>query len=150
MANAEIKIDTCKLEELQEVQHLQNEWVVEDIAIGLLEADIEYLKSKIGKYFVVAKYNNEIIGYALGTLGKAKNMAIFEDDEIYIEIDDLYVKIDYRAEGVGTNLLDELLNRAAESNINRSLLYSSIKDIDSVKRFYEKFGYKSWYIQMYK
>lgn len=39
---------------------------------------------------------------------------------------------------------------AKEYGIERSLIYSSTKDMDSIIKFYKKHDYKTWYIQMFK
>jgi len=49
------------------------------------------LKTKLGKYFFVAELNNEITGFAYGTVHKAENMTIFNNGQLYIEVDDIYI-----------------------------------------------------------
>ncbi|WIV11527.1 GNAT family N-acetyltransferase [Proteiniborus sp. MB09-C3] len=66
------------------------------------------------------------------------------------EVDDIYVSQRSRDAGLGSLLLDKLLDVAKENGIERSLIYSSTKDINSIISFYKKHDYKTWYIQMYK
>jgi GNAT superfamily N-acetyltransferase len=77
-------------------------------------------------------------------------MTIFNNGQLYIEVDDIYVSQSFRNADFGSLLLDKLLNVAKEDGINRSLIYSSTKDMDSIIKFYKKHDYKTWYIQMYK
>jgi len=145
-----ITINTCTHHDIDGVLKLQHDWVKEDSTIGLSNADVDYIESKLGKYFLLAQVESQIVGYAFASIHKAMDMAVFKDGEVYIEIDDLYIKDEYRGQGIGKKLLEELLSRAEKVGIKRSLIYSSVKDIDPVKNFYEKQGFQTWYIQMYK
>lgn len=70
-------------------------------------------------------------------------MAIFDDGEKYFEVDDLYVISLERSSGIGSQLLDKLLQKAKANGINRSLIYSATKNIESVMKFYKKHDYKT-------
>lgn len=104
----------------------------------------------MGKYFLIAELNSEIIGFIYGTIHKAKDMAIIDNEQLYIEIDDIYTSLESRGKGVGSLLLNKILEIAKENGIERSLIYSSTKDIEGIINFYKKHDYKSWYIQMFK
>ena len=137
-------------EDLQQVQSLQQQWAKEDITYGFVPAEKSYLETKLGKYFWVAECENEIIGFVYGTIHKSENMSVIDNNQLYIEIDDLYTFSGNRDKGIGTLLLDKILEVAKENGIDRSLIYSSTKDMDSIIRFYKKHDYKTWYIQMFK
>lgn len=77
-------------------------------------------------------------------------MSIFHEGEQYIEVDDIYVSQGTRDLNIGSELIDKLLEVAKKERIERSLIYSSTKDMDSIIKFYKKHDYKTWYIQMYK
>jgi hypothetical protein len=47
-------------------------------------------------------------------------------------------------------IVNELLEISKQNEIERSLIYSSTKDMDSIINFYKKHDYKTWYIQMFK
>jgi len=143
-------IRECTYGDIEHVINLHRQWQAEEITYGFVPADKSFLEEKLGKYFYIAELNTEIIGFAYGTIHMAENMCIFNDGEYYIEVDDIYVSPKYRKTGVGSLLLDKLLNVVKENGIERSLIYSSTKDIDCIMRFYKKHGYKTWYIQMYK
>jgi ribosomal protein S18 acetylase RimI-like enzyme len=143
-------IRECRYEDLEYVISLQKLWADEEITYGFVPADRNYLESKLGKYFLVAVLNEEIIGFVYGTAHKAQDMAVLKNGESYIEVDDIYISPNARSTGSGGLLLDEILNIAKENGIERSLIYSSTKDIDSIIKFYRKHEYKTWYIQMFK
>lgn len=143
-------IRDCTYKDLEHVISLQQLWMAEDITYGYVPSDKNNLEKKLGKYFYVAELNNEIIGYVNGTVHIAQNMTIFSDGQTYIEVDDIYVIQKCRDLGLGTLLLDNLLDLAKANGIENSLIYSSTKDIDCIVNFYKKHDYKTWYVQMYK
>ncbi|MCR2044035.1 GNAT family N-acetyltransferase [Anaerosalibacter massiliensis] len=115
-----------------------------------MPADKNYLEIKLGIYFLVAELRDEIIGFIYGTVHKAEDMAIIDSGQLYIEVEDIYVSLNNRGTGLGSLLLDKILELAKENGIERSLIYSSTKDMDSIIKFYKKHDYKIWCIQMFK
>lgn len=145
-----VNIRECKYEDLIKVEKLQRKWANEDITYGFVPAKLSYLESKLGKYFLVAELDNNIIGFVYGTIHEAKNMSIIPNGQFYIEIDDIYILEESRKKGVGSILLDKILEVAKENGIEKSLVYSATKDMENVIDFYKKHNYKTWYIQMFK
>ena len=145
-----INIRECMYQDLDYVISLQQQWAKEEITYGFVSADKSYLETKIGKYFFVAELNGEIIGFVYGTVHVAQDMAVIDNGQLYIEIDDIYTVVNHRTTGIGTLLLDKALEVAKENGIERSLIYSSTKDMDSIIKFYKKHDYKTWYVQMFK
>jgi GNAT superfamily N-acetyltransferase len=143
-------IRECSYEDLGCVESLQQQWAKEDITYGFISAEKSYLETKSGKYFFVAELNNEIIGFVYGTVHKSENMPVIENGQLYIEIDDIYASLSNRGTGIGNILLDKILEVAKENGVERSLIYSSTKDMDSIIKFYKRHDYKTWYIQMVK
>jgi N-acetylglutamate synthase-like GNAT family acetyltransferase len=143
-------IRECTYGDIDHIIDLQRQWQMEEITYGFVPADKSYLEEKLGKYFYIAELNTEIIGFAYGTVHMAENMSIFNDGQYYIEVDDIYVSQNNRDSGLGSLLLYKLLDVAKENGIERSLIYSSTKDMDSIINFYKRHDYKTWYIQMYK
>lgn len=143
-------IRECTYEDLDDVVSLQQQWAAEEITHGFVPGDKSYLETKLGKYFFVAELNDELVGFVYGTIHKADNMAIMDNGQLYIEVDDIYVSSNSRGIGLGSILLDKILEVAKENGIERSLIYSSTKDMDSITKFYKKHDYKTWYVQMFK
>lgn len=143
-------IRDCTYNDLDHVISLQQMWRSEDITHGFVPSNKINLQQKLGKYFNVVELNNDIIGYANGTVHISQNMTIFNDGESYIEVDEIYLIERYSNSGLGSLLLDKLLDSAKQNEVERSLIYSSTKDIDSIINFYKKRDYKTWYVQMYK
>lgn len=136
--------------DIEQVLVLQQRWAMEGITYGFTAANKAFIESRLGEYFLVAELNEEIVGFVYGTVHNAMNMAIMNNNELYLEVEDLYISPKNRASGLGSLLVDEILEVAKENGIERSLLYSSSKDMDSIINFYRKHGYKTWSIQMYK
>lgn len=145
-----LTIKECIYEDLDCIVSLQQQWAKEDITYGFIPAAKSYLETKLGKYFLVAELDNEIVGFVYGTVNKAGNITVIENGELYIEIDDIYTTLNNRGSNIGTLLLDKILEVAKENGIERSLIYSSTKDMDSIIKFYKKHDYKTWCIQMVK
>lgn len=143
-------IRECTYEDLDRIIFLQQQWCNTDITYGFIPADKKYLEGKLGKYFFVAELNDEIIGFVYGTVHKAENICVIDSGQFYIEIDDIYTSANNRGLGIGSILLKKILEVAKNNGIERSLIYSSTKDIDSIINFYEKHDYKTWYVQMFK
>lgn len=143
-------IRKCTLEDLDYVVSLQHQWVKEDITHGLIPVEKDYLESKLGEYFFVVELNSEIIGFVYGTIHTADNVAVIDNGQLYIEVEDIYISSDNRGTGLGSILLDKIICAAKENGIERSLIYSSTKDMENIMKFYKKHEYKTWYIQMFK
>lgn len=146
----ELLIRECTSKDLAYVVCLQHQWVKENITHGLIPVDRSYLETKLGKYFFIAELNNTIVGFVYGTIHMANDMAILDDGQGYIEIEDIYVSPANRGTGLGGVLLDKILETAKDNGIEKSLIYSSTKDMDSIMKFYKSHDYKTWYIQMFR
>ncbi|XMB85928.1 GNAT family N-acetyltransferase [Mycoplasmatota bacterium WC44] len=145
-----MEIRESKYTDLDQIIMLQKEWAKEEITIGYVPDKKSDLEIKLGKYFFVCELNKKIIGYVYGTVHQAKNMAVMDDEELYIEIDDLYTSLGNRGTGTGSLLLERILRVAKDNGIERSKIYSSTKDMESIIKFYKKHNYKTWYVQMFK
>jgi ribosomal protein S18 acetylase RimI-like enzyme len=143
-------IRECTSEDLDYVVSLQHQWVKEDITHGLIPVEKVYLETKLGKYFYVAELNSKIIGFVYGGVHTSDNMCIIDNGQPYIEVEDIYVSPDSRSAGLGSVLLDKVLSVAKDNGIERSMIYSSTKDMDNIIKFYKKHDYKTWCIQMFK
>lgn len=77
-------------------------------------------------------------------------MSIFPNGTKYIEIDDIYIDSEHRDTGIGSILLDMILETTRKNGIAKSLVYSATKDSDKIVNFYKKHGYKTWFVQMFK
>ena len=146
----EISIRQATESDIPYVQELYRQWVAAGITHGLIEPEPFYFTDRLGPLFLVAEYDNVVVGFALGTEHTSDGLAIIPDGEKYLEIDDIYVIPEHQNWGIGSLLLQEIEDRASSAGIHRFLVYSASKDIDGILSFYRTQGYKPWYVQMFK
>jgi ribosomal protein S18 acetylase RimI-like enzyme len=104
----------------------------------------------IGEYFWVAEIDSEVVGYTIGSVHESDGLAVIEKGERYFEVDEVYVHSEYRNENIGHMLVDRLLQTAEQNGITRSIVYSASKQWQKIIGFYEKHGFKMWFVQMYR
>ncbi|WP_369125268.1 GNAT family N-acetyltransferase [Alicyclobacillus fastidiosus] len=107
------------------------------------------LLPKLDGYFFVADKDGQIVGYIFATTHVSEGTAVPQGKK-FLEIDEVYVHPDYRTDGIGHKLVDHLLAEARSHGITRSVVYSASKQWDKIVGFYEKHGFKMWFVQMYK
>lgn len=140
-------------DDVRAVVGLSKLWADEGCTIGyvpLIEGD-KHLQSWLdGGYYFVCEHSGVVIAYAAGVVKIGKN-AIFESDgERYLDVHEVFVHIDHREKGVGDSLMEALLSRSESEGINRSMVGSNNMDWLRTYRFYERYGYRMFSIQMYK
>jgi ribosomal protein S18 acetylase RimI-like enzyme len=75
---------------------------------------------------------------------------VFSEQEPYLEIDNVYVKPDFRNRHIGGKLLQGLLEVAQRHGIQRFLVSSDSKNMEQVLNFYRSYGFTTWSVQMFK
>ena len=128
---------------------LQKQLFEEDIIHGFVPETVEEIEKSIDSYFLAAEINDEIIGFISGKICASDGLAVIPKGS-YLEIENLYVAPQFRRQGVGGRLVDELLMEAKRNNIAYALLYSAAKDLHGILKFYERHNFQSWYVQMFK
>lgn len=98
----------------------------------------------------MAEADSQVIGYITGSVHESNELAVIDKGEHYIEVDEVYVHPAYRNETIGHMLVDRLLQTAEEHGITRSIVYSASKQWRKIIGFYEKHGFKMWFVQMYR
>lgn len=146
----EVKYRRANQIDCEDILELQDEWFCEDITHGYQPEKLDSLTSKINEFSYIAENEIGIIGFVSATLHEAKGIAIMNDGELYIEIEDVFVSSKYRDQGIGGKLVDRVLDEANNKGIERAMIYSATKDLDSTVDFYRKHGFKTWYVQMFK
>lgn len=93
---------------------------------NILKSELENENSK----YIVAKINDEIVGF--GGIW----LAPFE-----IHITNIVVRKDKRNNGIGTKLMNEILNMAKKENLKEITLEVNSNNLSAIK-LYEKFDFK--------
>lgn len=140
-ANEDDLLRTVELSEL---------WVSEYVTYGLEVNTEEILRNYIGDYFWVAEVDAIVVGFITGTVHESDGLAVINKGERYLEVDEVYVHSDYRSGNIGHLLVDKLLQTAEDNGISRSIVYSASKQWQKIVGFYEKHGFKMWFVQMYR
>lgn len=140
----------AKETDLSDVANLSEIWVSESITYGLGASTEELLRNNIGDYFWVAETNSQIVGYITGSIHVSDGLAVIEQGQHYLEVDEVYVHPEYRSRNIGHVMVDKLLEAAEGNGITRSVVYSATKQWQKIIGFYEKHGFKMWFVQMYR
>ena len=120
------------------------------VAWGFVAATQAEIAERIGPFSFVAEQDGVPVGFAIGRPKVAANFAILPDGTAYLEVEDIYLIPEVRGRGIGSRLLNSLLEGAERQGIHRALVYSSVKNIGPVMRFYEHQGFRSWCVQMFR
>ena len=121
-----IIITNVSEEDLQKVYEIELESFDEPYSFPLLKA-YYYLAKEL---FIVAKEENEILGYALGIVQYGYRGHVVS----------IAVRKGYREKGIGSLLLKNLENRFKTLNCTHSYLEVNYKNVPAIK-FYSKQGY---------
>ena len=148
-----VLIRECSQQDIEEILQLDRQWEQEDIAHDFIFISREEFIASLERfptYFLVAENDGHIVGYINGSVQLGKGMAVIPEQESYLEIDNVYVKPEFRNSGIGGKLIEGLLEVATQNGIQRFLVSSVSKEMDKILNFYQRHGFKPWYIQMFK
>lgn len=148
-----VLIRECIPQDIDEILRLDKQWDQENIAYEFIYvsreefiADLEHFQP----YFLVAESDEGIVGYINGSVHLSQGLAVIPEQERYLEIENIYVKPDFRNRHLGGKLMDRLLEVAEQNGIQRFLVATDSKDMDKVLNFYRRHGFTPWSVQMFK
>ena len=148
-----ILIRECTHHDLESIFQLDQLWDGENIAyVFTYESREDFITDfeRFQKYFLVAENEGQIVGYANGSVRVNKTVAILPKQEMYLEIENIYVLPEYRNRRVGGDLLEKLLKVAEQNGIKRFFVSTVTKDMDRILRFYQDHGFNPWYVELFK
>ena len=146
---AEPLIRLAEARDVDEVARLQAGWAEEDITYGQIPASPQEIADKLGPFFYVALKDGRISGFVYGSERVSEGLAVIPEGERYVEIDELYVRPEFRNGGLGGTLIETLLRAARDHGIERFKVYSAAKEFDRILAFYRSHGFKPWYAEMF-
>ena len=135
------------------VSNLQKQWESEAITYGFIADSEDDILAYNRDYFYVALDDDTVVGYVTGevkTNGKENYMNVFLANTKYLRVNDLYIAPDYRNKNIGAELLNVVEQKAKNNRVKHIFLSSATMDAESVRRFYEKNGFKIWTTTFFK
>jgi ribosomal protein S18 acetylase RimI-like enzyme len=148
-----VLIRECTYHDIDAVLQLDVQWEQENIARAFIpigrKGFIAHLE-EFKPYFLVAESDRYIVGYANGSVHLAKEILVIPEQEPYLEIDNIYVRPDFRKRHIGGTLLQRLLEVAEHHGIQRFLVSSDSKEMEKILTFYRRYGFTTWHVQMFK
>ena len=135
-------------EVLETLIHMSEMWEAENSCYGYRKntpADIE------GNRIFVAEDQGEIAGYLFGHIEKSeKASSIMTDGTPFFEVEELFVKSEYRSKGIGRKLF-EYAEKAVSSEAEYIMLTTATKNWKAIFRFYlDEIGMEFWSARLFK
>ena len=133
---------------LKELIYLSEEWEKEGSCYGYRKnekADID------GNRIFLACAGTTIIGYLFGHTEKAeKASSIMQDGTPYFEVEEIYVRPEYRSGGIGKQLFD-CAEKAVAEVADFLMLSTATKNWKAIFHFYiDELGMNFWSARLFK
>jgi ribosomal protein S18 acetylase RimI-like enzyme len=150
----QVLIRACIHNDIDGVVQLERQWEQEDIAYGDFnpmsrETFIAFLE-RFPAYFLVAEHDRQLVGYIHGSVQRNKPVDVIPEQEPYVEIENIYVRPDFRNGDIGGKLLERLFDVARQAGIQRFLVSTASKETEKILRFYRRHGFTPWSIHLFR
>lgn len=131
------------------VARMSCDWEKESSCRGYVRNNEESLS---GFSIFVAEAGGKVIGYLFGSAEISKDMgAVMPDNSTYFEIEELYIKPEYRSKGIGRTLMKYLEDTLLSEEIDKIVLSTASKDYKRILHFYiEEMGMSFWSARLFK
>lgn len=144
------EIKKCEFNDsnIKAVIKLSQEWERETITYGYSANDKNELA---GKDLFIAYFDDKIVGYLFGKcLVIEKTIVPIDKGTKYFEIDEIYVKAEYRSKGIGQALF-EFIENYYKQKVDYITLSTATKNYKSILHFYiEKMDMNFWSAKLFK
>ncbi|MEK4009344.1 GNAT family N-acetyltransferase [Paenibacillus sp. FSL H3-0333] len=144
-----VTIRKCTMEDVPQVAELSEMWAKEAVTFAYPASNTDKIAQRIGDYFWIAEKHGRVIGYTHGAI-QTSQYSVFPINALFLEIYEVYVHPEYRADGAGHHLVDKIISEAELHGVAHALVGSSNLDWKRSVGFYERHGFKMWYVQMYR
>lgn len=143
-----IRIRPAGPEDMPALLALSQAWAEEGITYGYAPTGREEF---VGYRCWVAEAGGEVVGYAGGEPDTARrDIEIQTAGDRYFELEELYVRPDFRSQGVGRLLLGRVEKDAREDGLSQLMLNAANRDHDPLLRFYLREGMAPHSFRMFK
>ena len=148
-----VLIRECTRQDIESIFELDKLWDEEGVAYYFTygsREDFSAAFERFHEYFLVAESEGQIVGYINGSVLVNEKVEVLPRQETYLEIENIYVRPEFRNRQVGGDLLDQLLTIAEQNGIKRFNVSTVTKDMDRILRFYRRHGFKPWSVELFK
>jgi ribosomal protein S18 acetylase RimI-like enzyme len=147
-----VLIRECTHRDLESIFELEKLWKEEGVAYVWYGNREDLIRDfeRFPKYFLLAESDACVVGYVNGSVRPNETVEVLPEQQTYLEVENIYVRPDFRDMRVGGDLLEKLLGVAKENGIERFVVSTVSKDIDGILRFYRRYGFKPWSLQLFK
>ena len=145
-----MKIRNATTKDITDIAVLGKRFVDEVPTWGLVARTEDQIKQLDTQLIWVAEEENKILGYAICLPRENDGSCIFKNDDKILELDEIYLVPEARGKGIGSQLLQTINDYARKAGYTKLFVYSSVKDLDPVTRFYRGSGFKTWAVQLFK
>ena len=105
----------------------------------------------LGNRIFIAADHDEIIGYLFGHAERTKEKtSLYEKDELFFELEELYVKPEFRSKGIGKTLF-QYAETSIKPEIGLILLGTATKNYRAILHFYlDELDMEFWSARLFK
>jgi len=145
-------IRQCTLDDIDAIFQLDSEWEHEGVSyefIPISREDFIAQFERFEKYHLVVEAEGIIVGYVNGSVRQGKKSTIISNDDLYLEIENIYIKSEFRNREFGGSLLEQLLETARQDGIQRFFVSTVTRDMHKILNFYQSHGFKPSYVELF-
>ena len=130
--------------DLGKVAALYRDWLPEASTRGLVADTADDLRHRLGPHFILATHTDgRIVGFAIAEVS-SEHVCVFSRGESYLVLHELYVTPDSSGQGVGSALVDAILQSGRAHGIRCFTTYSANKHWQPTLEFYRELGFAVW------
>lgn len=111
---------------------------------------VDYLQKVDLRLIWVVEDKDKLVGFALCQPRKKDDSCIFTENDKVLALDEIYLVPEARRRKVGAQLLKTIEDFAREEGYTKIFVYSAVKSLDPVLKFYRDNGFKTWSVQFFK
>ena len=144
-----VTIRRAEAQEAPIVAALSRLWSEEEVTFAYPASCEEQIVPLLGDFFWVAEREGTVVGYTFGSV-RTSQYPVFPLNAPFLEIYEVYVHPEERGAGIGRRLIERIVEEAKTQGVRHALVGSSNMDGRGIAQFYERHGFKMWYVQMYR